>query len=299
MRTRIATSRLRKRPPKSPSGAVLAGSGVVHGYNPGPVLYHPLSARNRVPEQFRHSEYLHVSDLLKECVRKVAIADTLERVILKDPIYFNIGLVFEQGRAIERFLTEQLKFRLPNELYGKWRCSCQHTEFLGVYSEALDQDKCPKCEQTPVNYNEIEYKDPEYMISGSVDFHLLRDGALLPIESKSINANKWKELTRAEPNHILQVLMYWHLMHRKDLPLHDLALIAYTGKDIYRGFPIKEYPQHASRSMARVEHLIEEATEWAEFKAAGTIPPRRCCTSGNSPKARKCQFAHECFHDFD
>jgi hypothetical protein len=132
-----------------------------------------------------------------------------------------------------------------------------------------------------------------------VDFHLLRDGAMLPVESKSINANKWKELTRAHPEHVLQVLTYWHLMQRKGLPLHDQALIAYTGKDIYRGFPIKEYPQHASRSMTRIEHLIEEAEEWAAFRADGTIPPRRCCTSDRSPKARKCGLAEVCFGEFN
>lgn len=298
MRTRVVASKLRKRPPKS-SGGELAGSGVVRPYSPGPVLYHALSARNRVPEYFRHDTHLHVSDLLKECVRKVAIADVLDRVILKDPLYFNIGLVFEQGRAIERFLTDQMKARLPNELYGKWRCPCQHTEFLGVYTDALDHHKCQRCDQPPLDYNEIEYKDDEYMISGSVDFHLLRDGALLPVESKSINSTKWKDLIKPDPNHVLQVLTYWHLMERKGLPLHDLALIAYTGKDVYRGFPIKEYPQHASRSMSRIEHLIEEAKEWAEFRNSGEIPPRRCCTSGRSPKARKCQFVHECFHDFE
>ena len=293
MRSRVVASKLRARKKSNKLGEYK-----LLPYTPGPVVSPALTGRNRTPEPFRHDEYLHVSDLLRECIRKVAISEVVERPILRDPLYFNIQLVFEQGRAVERFLTEQLKAKLPKELYGHWRCSCELVNFTGTYEQALDESPCPKCETKPVNYHEIQYKDNEYMISGSVDFHLFREGALIPIESKSVNASRWQEMTSADPNHVSQVLMYWHLMNRKKFPLHDVAVIMYTGKDIYRGYPIKEYPQHASRSMNRIEVLIEEASEWSAFKHNGALPPRRCCTSERSPKARKCQFAQECFHEF-
>lgn len=267
-------------------------------FTPGPVLRPILSEKNTTPEVFRHGDYLHVSDLLKECVRKVALADLLKKRILKDPLHLNIELVFEQGHAVENFLVNQLTRRSPSKIWSRWTCRCRLIEVRGTYEEARDHAHCIKCGSPAKYHNEVSYQDDEYLLSGSVDIHYVEDGAFIPLESKSDNANKWMERHKAEPDHVLQVLNYWRMMRNKGLPMHDKAVVAYTGKDVYRTYPVKEYPQHASKSMKRLEPLLEEAAQWAEFKKRGTLPTRTCCDTPNHPKARKCPFVVECFETY-
>lgn len=249
--------------------------------------YHP-------PNLFRDGDYLHVSDLLHKCVRMIALSKRYNLQVVGDRIYDNTGVTFAIGHAIQDYITDKLKKTSPDKLFGVWSCACGYSKTTTVYSKALEEGKCSRCDTSLSKYNELVFKDDEYGISGSVDVCLLEDGHYYIVESKSIKKEDFEVLARPLPDHLIQATFYWWLAQRSKVPLVDQASIVYTNKAYTMASPFKELSIKPSKEVHRLESYLEDAKAYKESLAGGDLP-LRICPSPSSPAAKKCHACNICF----
>lgn len=246
----------------------------------------------------RSMEYMHVSDLIGKCIRKIALVERSEAVLAPQSLNYNDALTFAQGEAIHTVIKQRAAGGSPSEVWGRWSCLCgtKATKLPCLLSQA-PKDTCSAC-RTPVDrYREIEVKDKEYMITGSPDLILYapRLKALHVTELKSISHDAWKELLRPQPDHILQTVFYWHLMHRQGYRLTDKVSILYATKGwMFSGSPFKEFMVNPQDHVHRLKPLIDDALAIKEARKGGNLPVRTCA-SPQSPDAKKCEMCSLCF----
>lgn len=262
-----------------------------------PVLAPLLQGRYR-QDPFRHGEYLHVSDLLYKCIRKIALSELLHEDIHAETIWPGRALTFRFGHTVEDHVRDELKKNAPRMLWGNWECPCGTHKIDGATWQEVKDTKCTKCGHPPINYKERVIRDDEYMVTSAVDILLKMEEYFYLNECKSIARKAWEELKRPMPEHILQVLMYWHLYHRAGYHLWDRVSILYVNKEfMFSGLPYKEFTFKPSTMIDRLDELLEEANELSTFRRDGmeVLPKRRMCTDQQSTEAKRCQFRHVCF----
>lgn len=246
----------------------------------------------------RSMEYMHVSDLIGKCVRKIALVERSQTALAPQSLSYTDALTFAQGEAIHTVIKQRAAIASPSEVWGKWSCLCgtKITKEPCLLSQA-PKENCPAC-RTPVDrYREAEIRDKEYMITGSPDLILYapRLRALHVTELKSISHEAWKELLRPQPDHILQTVFYWHLLHRKGYRLTDRVSILYATKGwMFSGSPFKEFTVSPQENVHRLEPLIADALAIKEARKGGNLPVRTC-VSLQVPDAKKCEVCNICF----
>ncbi len=238
---------------------------------------------------------MHASDLIYRCTRAMALSDQLAVPFTPEIVYDGRGLTFAQGRAIQQYVTNRLKSNAPTYLYGDWRCKCQEKTFTGTFEVAKKLSACKKCDALVVDYHEIVVHNDTYMVVGSVDLLLLQDGALYVIECKSINKKDWEALVRPIPDHVIQTLLYWRLMFEADYSLIERASILYVVKEFKIGSPYKEFSIDIAQDMHRLDDYLDDAKKLKSARRRKGLPPRITCATINSPAAKKCSFAVQCF----
>lgn len=255
-------------------------------------------------DQFRHGDYLHVSDLLYRCVRKIALSELLSEDIHAETVWPGRALTFTYGHATEDFVRDRLKQSMPRELYGHWQCPCEHTLIKNRTWHKVKDVECPKCGKPPMNYKEVVIRDREYMVTGSIDIVFLIEGYFYLNECKSMARAPWEALTRPMPEHLLQILLYWWAVRRKGKKLWDQVSILYANKEfMFAGLPYKEFKFRPSTIIDRLDPLLEEAAQLVEFRnsignqeaGAPVLPPRTMCETCEATDAKKCQFSSVCF----
>jgi len=255
---------------------------------------------NRAPQLFNHQrdgDNLHVSDLLGKCIRKLALSKRMNVKLPPERIYDGLGLTFAQGDAIHDYIKARIATGHPELMYGTWSCKCGRTSTPEPTTLASSTQTCPHC-LTPVNqYHEIRVVDPEYGVTGSPDVLMLLDrfDVFHITEIKSINGEAFKELVRPLPDHILQVVFYWHLMNRAGYSLTDRVSILYSNKAYSFKSPYKEFVIDARAEVHRLEPYIEDAKAFKIALAGGELPVRSMCATRDTPDAKKCPMADMCF----
>jgi hypothetical protein len=255
-----------------------------------------ITALLRGPEQgrFREGDYIHVSDIISKCTRKIALSHRLSQPIDPEPIFDSQGITFAQGEAIHDYMTNKVIRKHPKKVYGEWSCKCGQSKQIGVRTAMVTS--CSVCDGELDKYGELVIVDEELMVSGAVDLTMIMDGAFYLTEIKSKKHELWEKLSRPEPDHVIQILMYWNLAKRKGMSLHDKVSIIYATKNYIFKNPYKEFVLCPSDILHRLEEYMEDARVLkASIHDDGPLPRRIVCPSNNAPAAKKCQFCHICF----
>lgn len=212
----------------------------------------------------RPGEYLHVSDLLSKCVRKAALE---ERYDLRKPnqsLSLTDSLTFRQGDAIHDVIKERVAQGGADKIWGIWRCRCHTTKTAKpcLLSEVDPEILCNACKTPRTFYDEVPMRNEEYKIVGTPDLllYLAAYDAFHINEIKSIAADRWKELVRPLPEHVLQATFYWFLMNALGYKLLDSVSILYVTKGwMFSGVPYKEYTVNAQDMVRRLSSYLEDA----------------------------------------
>lgn len=239
--------------------------------------------------------YVHVSDLLNKCSRKVALAYVHDVDVVEMAIFDSLSLTFRQGEAIHDHVRDVVSKSHPHEVYADWSCRCGHTHFEGILSQSLQRKVCERCHTQADNHNEVPVHDDEYHIVGSPDLLLYRVDGFYITEIKSMAARYWDELEQPLPEHIIQVIFYWVLMRRAGKPLHDHVSILYVNKEFRPRNPYKEYTVFVPDMVDRLGIYFEEAAGIKSAIAGGPLPERTVCQSQNTKTAKECELCAICF----
>lgn len=251
----------------------------------------------RVPRRGRH---IHVSDLISKCIRKKALVETHNVPIPVQRLSLTDAMTYRQGDAIHDVLKERAVQGAPAQVWGKWRCRCGSLRVEEPCTfDKVDQGLlCEKCDQPAKTYEETEFLDDELNILGHPDLILyLPDlAAYYVTELKSISHEQFKELTRPKPDHVIQVIFYWYLMHRKGMPLVDTVSVLYATKGyVFKGKPYLEFTINVKAALKNLDPYLDDARAILRARTTGELPPRVYCAAKESPDARACEVAGLCF----
>ncbi len=259
---------------------------------------------NRAPRQVRPQrpgDYLHVSDLLGKCVRKMVLSRRHSTPIRPQRLTASDEMTFAQGDAIHDKVKAMSTASSPAQVWGKWKCQCGnifHDEPC-TYAETDPTDICEFC-HTPTNvYEEVPMRDDDTMIVGTPDllFYLAALEAFHITEIKSMADKEWQEIVRPKPEHVLQVLFYWYLMRKLGYRVTDMVSIFYVSKGYkFMGTPYKEFMFRPEDELHRLDIYLADAyaTKASRLDPTAALPSR-ICTGEFTVEAKKCELCTICF----
>lgn len=257
-----------------------------------------LQAARPPASPFRRGEYLHVSDLVGKCIRKIALAEHSGHAMPAESISHSMGLTFAQGTAIHDYIKDAFIRAHRSKLYGRWACRCGATctEHATLY-RAVKGDTCETCGGPLDLYEEAILRSASLGVRGAPDVVLhLEGGALHIVEIKSKAHEQWKELVRPDPDHVIQVLLYWYIARELGWNLSAQVSILYATKGfMFSGSPFREFVLDAEASLPLLADYIEDAQALVAFKNTGALPRRVRCANIKCSDAKKCHVAMECF----
>lgn len=298
MRVRLRTGGL-------PRGGVVAALSSRRNKNsePEPTPYKTLDTESLITDilqrktnvqHFRESEYIHVSDLIYTCARKIAFSKIVDIPNTPEVLPHGKAITFKIGESIHDYIVENVSS--VGDVLARWRCVCGETEQIGTKSEVADI-VCKTCNNGLDVYREIQLKDDEYKILGSVDL-IVKIGDHFHIsELKSMAAARFSELERPLPEHILQVMLYWWLATRNEMPVTSKPSILYVTKDFTYKNPFKEFTVDPADHLSRLEPLLEDAKRIVQaVSGSDTLPERVTCPTIKCPAAKQCPFSVRCFN---
>lgn len=279
---------------RSPAGAQEAVPDVMPFRDEGDVAIPCISG----PEtgNFRGGEYMHVSDLIYKCTRKIVLSDKYASPMPDEMIFPSQGLTFAQGHAIGDFIVGRAMQKSPSMVYGKFQCLCKNLTVVGTASRVRrGKHVCEKCGTSPFKYEEVTLVNDELMVVGNVDLMLQVDDHLHLTELKSIAGHHWEELHRPKPEHVVQILMYWWMARELGMPIHDSVSILYASKAFAMKSPYKEFVLQPTLELSVIDDYLDEAREYGRYKREGIIPARVTCGTNTAPQAKKCHVCTQCF----
>ncbi len=263
-----------------------------------------LDILNRSPREvrpMRPGDYLHVSDLLGKCVRKIVLSKRHSTPIRPQRLSPSDQIAFAQGDAIHDVIKSMATTSTPARVWGKWRCKCGNL-FHDIPCTQAETDPLDICEfcATPTNvYEEVSMRDDDTMIVGNPDliFYLAELDAYHITEIKSMAEAQFAELTRPKPEHVLQVLFYWYLMRKLGYRVTDRVSILYVTKNYkFVGSVWKEYMINPEEELHRLDIYLADAYATKASRASLTAAlPSRICTSEFTVDAKKCELCTMCF----
>lgn len=246
----------------------------------------------------RQTEYLHVSDLIGKCLRKMAIIETMGMPSKPQSLSLTDSLTYAQGDAIHEVMKQRVTMGGNKLVWGNWACKCGKpaTTKPCLYSE-VQGFVCAGCGGSELLYVEVPMRDKELKIVGTPDLLTLipEHKALHVSELKSISHDVWKDMSRPIPEHVIQVVFYWFLMQRLGYRLSNRVSIIYVTKGwLFSGNPFKEFTLDATVELPRLDIYLESARAIHATRMGGNLP-KRICESERSPEAKKCEVCRTCF----
>lgn len=250
------------------------------------------------PQDFRGGEYIHVSDLINKCVRKIALSEEAGLPMPVRSLSHSSGLTFAQGDAIHDYVKQRFAERYADSLYGRWSCLCGKTVSEDCVRTETEGETCESCGTDLYRYQELVLRHPALKIVGSPDvtLYMRRKACLHPVEIKSINHEEWKTLPRAKPDHVLQVLFYWFLLRELGYSVSDTVSVLYVTKGfVFKGLPYREFVIDAQENLHLIDDYREDAKNLVQYRSKGILPPRSLCSNQHSTEAKACHVVGECF----
>ncbi len=262
----------------------------------------------------REGDYLHVSDLLSKCIRKRCITRHLGIKPPSKRLSLSDMLTFAQGDAIHDTLKDVARRGDPNQVWGKWSCTCEalmHEEPC-TYGEIDQEEECEHCRSKVTKYHEVSMFNEEYWIVGNPDMLQFIAGiqAFHITELKSISPEQYKDLLCPKPEHVQQVVFYWWLMRELGYRLTNKCTIFYATKGwVFGGTaPYKSFLVDVQSELHRLDVMLEEAAEHKRSilsiiastaakgrKPALTFPLRTHCATRDTKVAKSCEVCDVCF----
>lgn len=253
-----------------------------------------LKATRPAADNFRTGDNIHVSDVIKRCVRKIAL---MRRMNMKHPsetIMDGQGITFAIGDAVHDYVKGRFIKGHPGAVYARWSCACGTTTHDGTFS-SRPKPECPQCGLAVDKHNEISYIHPEYRLKGTPDLLLWLDqyAAIFVCELKSMAAEMFKELVRPIPDHTVQVALYWHILKHLKIPVVDRVSLVYVNKEYSFKLPYKEFMVDPTK--VDLSPYWEDLEALKEADEGGALPLRTMCGSLSAPEAKKCPVCVTCF----
>lgn len=250
----------------------------------------PVVSRNH-----RSGANLHVSDLISKCVRRIVLSERLGIRPPAEKLVEGQSITFAIGDAVHSYITSRFIKGHPSKVYAEWVCACGHEKKIGLFSK-VSKSSCEHCGTNLVNHREVPFLHPDYPLTGSPDLVLKLDdhGAYYLVELKSISATQFKELVRPQPDHVVQLTFYWHILKANGWRLVDKASILYANKEFSFKLPYKEFlidPQEPGR----LDPYMEDLKAVQDARDGGPLPARTFCSSIDSADAKKCPVCVACF----
>lgn len=257
-------------------------------------------ARNMFREA-RKDGYLHISDLLHRCMKAKVLQARYGMEPPPQQLTLSDQFTYAQGDAIHD-LAKAIQVReQPNKVWGKWKCRCgtlRHDEPC-LFAE-VEPETCPHCGTEVNEYVEVSMHNDELKVVGNPDL-LLYEADLDAFhinELKSMSAEMYKELVRPVPEHVLQVVAYWQLMHWLGYRLTNRVTICYITKGWQFGstLPMKSFTLFVEPELPRLNDLWNAAEQYRASEAGETaeLPPGLCSTSRDK-HAKDCNVCRICF----
>ena len=259
-----------------------------------------LKEAHQEVREFRAGEYIHVSDLIGKCIRKMALSDKHTQPMPGERISDSLAITFAQGNVAHDYVKDKIKKGHPEKLYGTWSCSCGATKHTASILSEAKPVPCKSCGTSSTHkYVELELLDEEYLISGSPDvvLYLQKVKAFYPVEIKSISAKEWDELVRPKPDHVIQILFYWYLMRKAGYNVTSSVSILYVNKGYVFKSPYKEFVLEPEPIIGRLDDYLEDAKARADYIKYGTVPRRIMCSTIGVGPSKSCHLAVQCFQD--
>lgn len=249
---------------------------------------------------FREGKYLHVSDLVGKCIRKIALVDKFKVNHAASILSDSREITYEIGHCVADYIVRKSMKGHPGKVWGYWvcsRCGTPGSTTPMVFADV--KRKCDVCLGEVNKYKEFSIQNEEYLLSGSMDllFWITEYNSLYITELKSIANDGWKELIRPDPNHIIQAVFYWWLMHRAGYSLIDQISIVYVNKGFMFKLPYKEFIIKPREMFPRLEDYLLDAKARKISLEGGGLPPRVMCANAEVPTAKACEMANLCFSE--
>lgn len=291
-------SRLRQKPaaPDGGQGRVVDISGGQWDGAPEVVL--PMLKKGApVLREFRHGKYVHVSDVIGKCARKIALQRRLNLPPPSERINDGHGITYAIGDAVHDYVKERFTRAHPDKMYAKWQCACGNTTTAPMVFNKAKDTICEDCGTPTQKHVELSLTDDEYEVSGSPDIllWLAEHRAFHIVEIKSIAASLFKELSRPIPDHVIQGSFYWRGARVRKLPVTNGVSILYVNKEFSFKLPYRELWVPQPIQEERLAPFLEELKILKEAKDGGPLPPRTHCPTIDSTEAKKCHVCVHCF----
>lgn len=285
----------RERKPQETPASRIVTLGQVDG-----VMNTMLRGMRPVVDAFRGGDNLHVSDVLKKCLRQIALVKSMDARPAGRKLRDSEVITFRQGDAIHDFVKQRFVDNHSSSVFGKWACVCgKKVTSPMLHSQVHDKHTCEVCGVVPYRYVEVPIIDKEYGLVGNPDLllYLSQYSAYHVTEIKSMNKDQFEELLRPVPDHILQVTFYWHLMKRAGRRLTDRPSILYVNKAWSFKNPYKEFLVDAVAAEKRLRPYIEDLMQLNAYVGGedGAELPPRTCPKVDSPAAKDCPVRVRCF----
>lgn len=307
-RARISAARPTRTTPDRSTGRITrerkpresAVSEIVSLGNAEGVLTDMLKGMKPIVDPFRGGELLHVSDVIHKCMRQLALIKRLDTRPPGRRLRDSEVITFRQGEVMHDFVRQRFAENHPDESFGRWSCVCKKTITQPmVYSHLASKAKaCEHCGTVPYKYEEVPVPDREYGLVGNPDFLLFlhRLKAYHVTEIKSIAGDAFAELARPIPDHVIQVVFYWHLLKRAGRKLTDKVSILYVNKAWGFKSPYKEFLVDAVKEERRLQPYIEDLLRYkgAVADPSADLPPK-LCGKIDAPDAKECAVRVACF----
>ncbi len=290
----VAILRRRRGKPVAPEGR----EGRVIPFSEKEVVTKLLRKVPGMVNVFRDATYLHVSTLLGSCVRKIALSHKYNISMPSELISDSLGITFAQGRVIDTYLKDLVSKGYPAMAFGVWSCLCGATKTEPIVKRDIPPISCQKCSMVPSVYTEMLLVDDEHMVTGSPDIVLYfeAEGFYYPVEVKSMAHERWKELVRPLPDHVLQVTFYWHFLRTNGYNVPSQVSIVYVSKGFNFKTPYKEFEVYPADEVYRLAPYLLEAKALKESRSGtGPLPIRVVCSSEDCASAKECHVSSLCF----
>lgn len=253
-----------------------------------------LKAVRPTSQSFRSGEFVHVSDVISKCVRKIALMRRMNMRHPQESLMDGQAITFAIGDSVHDYVKAKFTKGHPTKVWAEWRCPCGESSHRGTFASRKITD-CPKCEMPIDKHNEVPFIDQEYLLKGTPDLLLWMDeyGAFYIIEIKSMAAGMFNELARPLPDHTVQIALYWAILKKLKVPVVDRVSILYVNKEFSFKFPYKEFMLDPQQ--------VDLSVYWADLEAlnastdGGPLPARVMCGSETAPDAKKCPVCVTCF----
>lgn len=262
--------------------------------------------RKKVISNIRQGEYIHVSDLINNCIRYRALLTQTDEKPKPFRVSHSMGLTWAFGLAAEKYVVDTVLSLKKDEVRAVWSCKCKAVSVCGVWRNVKPK-KCTRCNSLTLEYNQLVLRDEELGLTGSPDLLINTDRGEVLTEIKSIKRKStnsaypsWDSITTPVPIHLIQNLFYWKFAKDAGIKVSDKISFIYVCKEfIVKQSPFKEFYVDANKYIKRLNPYINLQKQYVQFKQGGALPDRHIkCKSITDAQAKQCHLAKVCFsHD--